>query len=620
MNDIEGGSATRKERESRPELSDLTPPERKTLRWIVLRHAEEPFATEAIEAADPGRLTGYEAELGIERLRRRGIVETRKKAWGEVVHAMAPGAFAHWQRAFVPELSTMGAIVEDADAFEPMLEPKTGFARLLLALLATADASGGLALTQKGALHKKDASRLAARIDVDEAALRGFDIAYLHQDKLSKPLAVLYDAALRLGLLRQGVVRAELDPLRVDAWLAKPIRRIEEELLGFWWDVYTPADVWLQHGAAAFRSAPEGSWIDIDRLTEALLAAGAPTGGRTPAEARDALLAYWAEPMAAFGWLAPGKARAGERAGAAFRKAAAADFDAEDEGWYVQPDLEVIVPPSVPFAARWELEACAEHVQGDTVDRYRITKESWERALTNGREAERLTEALRRHARYGVPEPVESLLARWSAAFGAVTFEEVTLLRCRRPEDAAFLAGDEGMAPYLTARIGELDFIVSRPHAKLLEERLKQRGFTPRTVRDAASEEASPKARAAGAAREAEPPSGIVYSRRSVALYPPDPAPPGAERLRERLDRVPQAWLRSFRRYHASTVKELMETAIDVRISVRLNVDGREVELVPKRVQPLGAEWVVEGYVNGERASVASGSCGEAQLLLPEQA
>ncbi|MCI3921510.1 helicase-associated domain-containing protein [Paenibacillus sp. TRM 82003] len=604
----------------------LSEAERKTLRTIVLRYAEEPFTAEAIEAAAPGRVTGFEAELGIERLRARGIVETRRKSWGETVHAMAPGLFPHWQREFVPEIGRLGAVAADgADCgYEPIEERKTGFAKRLLALLATASTSGGLTLTQKGALHKKDAARLAARLDVDEEALAGLDIAYLHQDKLAKSLAIVYDAALRLGLLRQGVARAELEEGRLSRWLASPNARIDRDLLAFWWDVYTPADVWLQHGAAAIRSAPDGSWIDLDEIAEALLQAGVPTGGRTEEEARDALASYWAEPMAAFGWLVPGKRTEEAQEWTAYRKEPIETSDGsteEDAGWYVQPDLEIIVPPSVPYSARWTLEACSDFVQGDTVDRYQITKESWERAIAGGRDGKALLEALRRNALYGVPEPVESLLVRWSETYGAVTLEEVMLLRCKRAEDAAFLAADEGAAPFLLEHVGDLDFIVARQHVKLLTERLKQQGFSPREGRGAAAPSNASTTDEGGSGGDVErEPSGIVYSRRSVSLYPIDPSPGGADRLRARLDRVPQAWLRSYRRYHASTVRELMETAIDVRTSVRLMVEGREVELVPKRVQPLGAEWIVEGYVNGERTSVSSGACGEAQLLLPEQA
>jgi len=609
-------------------MNELTAVERKALRAIVLRFAEEPFAAEAIERAFPGRVTGFEAELGLERLRARGIVETRRKAWGETIHALAPGLFVDWQRHFVPALRE-GALLDD-EAVEPSYEPKAGFAKQLLFFLADA-ANVGIGLTQKGTFAKKDTQRLAARMDVGEEALAGLDIAYMHQDKLGKPLAVVYDAALRLGLARNGTAAVEIVRDRLEAWLSSPLPDIERRLTALWWDVYTPADVWLQHGAAAFRGMPPGRWFAVDRVADALLEAGVPTGGRTEAEAREALRAYWLEPMAAFGLAELGSAAGGSAA----RMPSPAEADEDESGWYVQPDFEVIVPPTAPFRARWELEACADYVGGDAVDRYKITKGSWERALGSGRDADALLAVVKAQARYGVPEPVEAALRQWSDAYGALTLEDVTLLRCRNAEDAAYLNGEAAFADCFVARLGELDFVVRRSKAKELADALKRQGFSLRLggadpsgvsggVADAAGARGAtseaPEAPEAPTTAPAPAAGGIVHSRRNAALFPLDPSPAGTKPLRERLSAAPQTWLRAMRKYHASTVRDLMETAIEARTSVRLVVDGREVELVPKRVTPGGADWIVHGYIDGEEAAVSSDACGEAQLLVPDQA
>jgi hypothetical protein len=596
------------------EPMELTAAERKTLGLIVLASGEEPFTAEALEGSAQGRITGFEAELGIERLRERGIVVARKKSWGEIIHTMAPGLFTNWQQAFLPGIAD--CIVDDEQGVESLYEPKSGFLKQLLALLATAQHTG-LTLTQKGTFHKKDLQRLQARIVLEEESLKGLNISYMHQDKLGKPMAILYDTALRLGLLRSGVSRVETVPSRLEEWLCQRLAAAERQLQTLWWEVYTPSDVWLQHGAAALRNVPEGRWLRLSKLASLLQTSGVPTGGRSGPEAEQALRAYWAEPMAAFGWLEFGTYRLhpNDPPETVVRKPAVTTD--EEDGWYVQPDFEVIVPPTTPLRARWKLEACAEYAGGDTVDRYKITKESWERALAAGMEPEGLLESLKEFALYGVPDTVEASIKGWNASYGAMTLEDVTLLRCKHARDVAFLKNDASVSGFLTAQIGELDFIVSRSHIKLLLETLRRQGFSPRVAAEAQDSEAANDSRHPAGAGDT---GGIIHSRRNASLFPIDPAPPGTERLRERLERVPQAWLRSFRKYHASTVKELMETAIDVRTSVKLTVDGESVEIVPKRLQPLGSDWIVEGYVNGERASIASEACGEAQLLLPEQA
>lgn len=594
----------------------LTSVEEQVLRIAVLRYAEEPFTSEALEEADPGRMTGFAAEVGIDRLRRRGVIETRKKAWGEVFHTLAPGLLTAWQRTLVPALGDpRGCALED-DEVEPVVEPTAGFAKMLLSFLAMA-ANEGLALTQKGTFHKKDIQRIQSRIAAAEERLAGLDIHYMHEDKLGKSVAIVYDAALRLQLLRSGVSKAELREDALRAWLSQPRRRTEEQLLQLWWEVYTPNDVWLQHCAAALRNLPDGKWCGVEQVCSALLDAGVPANGRSREEARSVLQSYWLEPMAALGWLELGGRARREAPGPAesidaVRKRG---FSEDEDGWYVQQDFEVIVPPTVPLASLWNLEACAEYAGGDTVERYKITKDSWQRALGRGWDGVALLEALAAGAAFPVPETVRTVIEQWSASYGAVVVEDVALLRCKHSRDATFLLKDESTAPYIRTQLTELDFIVSKPHVKQLIEALKKRGFTPRIVEDR-GETVEPAGQPAALGTSS---GGIIYSRRNAALFPLDAAPEGVERLREKLDQVPQAWLSSFRKYHPSTLRELVETAIDMRISVKLSVNGQEAELVPKQLRRSGKDWVVQGYIDGQAADVGPEEVGEIKLIVPEQ-
>src|SRR5690606_38404056 len=255
--------------------------------------------SESIERAFLGRITGFEAELALERLRGRGIVEARRKSWGESVHALAPGLLADWQRYFIPALAD--GVLVPTESVDRNYEPHPDFRKLLFFFLAETVYGGGIALTKKGGFQKKDTQRAAARLNVAEAALDGFDITCSHQDSLGKPLAVLYDASLRLGLVYPGQGRVEPAADRIRSWLSLPSRDANAQLLSLWWDVYTPADIWLQHGAAAVRNIPRGQWFSVRRLAQALIEAGVTTSGRCDAEAEQSLFSYWLKPMAAFG-------------------------------------------------------------------------------------------------------------------------------------------------------------------------------------------------------------------------------------------------------------------------------------------------------------------------------
>ncbi|WP_274361567.1 helicase-associated domain-containing protein [Paenibacillus thermotolerans] len=585
----------------KPQLSGT---EEKTLRAIVIHFAEEPFTCEALEAAAPWELTGWEAEAGVAGLRRRGIVTTRKKAWGERIHTLADGVFVYWQQLFVGGGESLAI---PAGRIVPSYEPRRGIASLLFGLLSAARYTL-LPLTQKGTLHKRDLQRLSERLDVSDEELAGLQNSYLHQDKYGIAFAVVYDMALRLGLLTGGVDRIAANPKRLEEWLGRSRREMNERLLAIWREVYMPSDVWLQHAAALLQSLPAGQWTSVSRMTELLLSAGVPQGGRTQAELEDAIRACWLRPMRAFGWLELGNLH-GEEDAVRWKQ----DPDGAEEAgtWYVQPDFEVLVPPGVPFSLRWGLEACCQYAGGEELEKYRLTKESLTRALDLGMSAEDVTELLRRGSKHGVPSNVEETVRGWGSRYGTVTMENVTLLRCRDSKDAEDIRSHPMTAPYVITLVGDRDLIVRSGMADELFDVLKRQGYDPR------KEEGEVPPPSAEEGKSPESPGGLVYSRRTAALFPVDPAPPAPESVRL-AEQVPQAWIKQLRRYHLSTMRDLVETAVRLRTNVKLGRDGELKTFYPRRMERMNDRWFAVGYMDGAEARIAIEEWAEAQLLLPE--
>ncbi|WP_233531795.1 helicase-associated domain-containing protein [Paenibacillus alkalitolerans] len=604
----------------------LTNTEDKTLRVIVLHFAEEPFTCDALEAAAPWALTGYEAEIGVARLRRRGIVTTRKKAWGERIHSLTTGVFDHWRQAYMPASPDDWTVADEHAA--PHNEPKRGLASLLFGLLAIAQFEG-LPLTQKGTLHKRDLQRVTERFDVTDSEFAGMQCSYMHQDKYGISFAVVYDAALRLGLLNNGVDQSAPVEGKVLSWLELSAREMDERLLKLWWEVYTPNDVWLQQAAALLRSLPQGRWTTARRMADTMLAAGVPAGSRSAEEAALAVASHWLKPMRALGWLESGSAandpeqtayrwRGTEEGGAA---------EAADNRWYVQPDFEVIVTPAVPYSLRWELEAAAVYEGGEYVERYRLTKHSWQRAIECGRDSERLIETLRGGAKYGLPSNVEDTLREWGEQYGTVKLEQATLLRCRDAYHAEQIRSHPQTTSFIAAQLSDRDFIVFSGKADELFSLLERQGYSPRKTnavsqskprtREAAGE-APPAARIDAASSDwGDRPQGIIFEKRTASLFPVDPAPPAPE-LQAVTDSVPQSWVKQFRRYHLSTMRDLMETAARIKTTVKLGRDGAEHMFYPRRIERAGDRFRAVGYMNGSEVSIIPEEWEEVQLLLPD--
>ncbi len=151
-----------------------------------------------------------------------------------------------------------------------------------------------------------------------------------------------------------------------------------------------------------------------------------------------------------------------------------------NERFLVQPDFEIMVPPGVSFADRWELEAASQHLSSDGVSLYRITKESFLFACENGRTAEGVLHFLESRSMYGLSGNIVSTLRGWGEQYGRTQLQEAVLLRCRDRETAEAVERMESAAPLLLGRLGEKDFIVNAAQKEELEELLYRSGLSPK--------------------------------------------------------------------------------------------------------------------------------------------
>src|SRR5690606_18182066 len=102
------------------------------------------------------------------------------------------------------------------------------------------------------------------------------------------------------------------------------------------------------------------------------------------------------------------------------------------------------------------------------------------KSCREGMEADEMLDVLQRHALYGVPSHVERAIREWAAAYGAVRFADVRLMRCRDARTADELESHPELADWIIARLGPNDLMIrSDRHANLVR-RLETMGYAPR--------------------------------------------------------------------------------------------------------------------------------------------
>jgi hypothetical protein len=130
----------------------------------------------------------------------------------------------------------------------------------------------------------------------------------------------------------------------------------------------------------------------------------------------------WMDLFAAFGWIEQGF---DHQARAIFclklKQENSKDLAVSTGKFYVQADYEILVPPDVSFAVRWELTFISDHILTDQVGIYRLSEQSLQRALMSGRTIEQCIHFLQSHSFYGVPDSIIFVLKQWDQSAIPIT-------------------------------------------------------------------------------------------------------------------------------------------------------------------------------------------------------
>ncbi|CAH0120089.1 hypothetical protein PAE9249_02602 [Paenibacillus sp. CECT 9249] len=615
-------------------IAGLSPLELAALERIVKRHALAPFEMADLDKMADGRLSGAQIKVGWMRLRQKGLLYAVKKTWGERLFFIPIDLFPLLQREVAP-LRLQPLDENEAGAANVVREAKRGLVYELFYTLSFT-AKHGLPLTGKGTVHKRNIQKLSSELELSDRDVAPLRLAYAHAEIYSPAFVLVLDMALRLGLLRKESERFQLVFPRLNEWLHLPAERMQAELLRLFVERYTPREGWLQHLAYAlcFGELTPGRWYRAEDAAEWIrLHEFGPQSELSREMTAETIWEGWLSVLCALGWIELGRGKEGDLL---FRWICGTRFEADREyeadslermgdcaigahfrpSFYVQPDFEIIVPPDVPFAVRWELECCAKRLKSDIAVIYVLAKESFVHAVENGRSPHDIERLLGEWSAAGIPDNVLIALEQWKSQYGKVHFAETTLLRCEDGEVAAAIRNSSLLNGMLQP-LGETDFIVAKERIEEIRPLLEQIGYTPK--RQIAGEGALPapsfprldSAPAAnrllddgawnGAGDDAGDfaSQGIVYTGSSLVYYDLDMEIPDLNELFPKLETLPNMWTKQMRSYHASTRKEMMELAVEWQTQVVLQKDGQAMPFLPLRVQSTKEDWSVEGYWYG---------------------
>ncbi|MCM3746165.1 hypothetical protein M3223_02220 [Paenibacillus pasadenensis] len=554
------------------------------LRDFGLCGAEEGRLLE--QAADTGSWSRLETALALPELAEVGAVELRQRFWGERIVRVEPRLFESWTNA-VFSVSLHGLTPETND-----IRPIPGgsstrlLSRVLLGALALLSRSG-LQLTVKGQLRRKTVQELAEAIGLSVEGMQLLRLTPAWTIDYTLQAAFGLDWMTSEGLLSESLGGWRLDFDTLKSWLELPLLKREGQLLRW------VCDRALGKGTAEAAAASVTALLEPDywySLDDLQAAADKRSGA-------DSKLRPWLELMVSCGWGELGEDRSGKDYFRMLLKPqelqtiyGADENDAQQvneeaaEPLLIQQDGELWAGPWTAYRSLWLLELIADRGELRELTSYKLTPKSLGKLQLGGDGGKLISELLEHGCECALPPSVRAALEEWLPA-AASSNDSNPAVPAPQPADGSIDFWDGCM--------------------KLLPLAVENAGAPAGrgTLRLAVSQAADP------------------FGLESLAAA--NPISPLEEYAPE-LGRIPAAWTVAARSYHASTSRQLIESAIELGLAVELGTGASRRKFVPSELRrEQGADWSATGFYRCEETKnrisgqLNSTSDEPIRLLLP---
>lgn len=547
--------------------------EKHTLERVVKRFGPRPFEMHQLEKQNHemseqtgGLLSGAELKVGLAGLRRHGILFALRKSWGEYLYVLPTDTYAIWLKLLagnpVVQPEELNALTLHWRSVTVTDQPKRSLEQELFYTLVWI-ASKGLPVTQKGMFNKKGVQRLA-----EQMALKEKDCVMLASNAQlqycnDSAVGFVCDVLFQLELAEQAKDAVIINPAAICEWMRLSPEQMRKELHLLYARMYAASG--LEPLAFAAANGLGTDWTPVRRLLDWHRKNGLST--EIEEDALLELIFSWLRQLASFGWAELGYAPAEEGHGRiqVFRYIAPLMEAGKKNELFVQPDFEIIVPPGVSYFIQWELELIGERNAVDHAVTYRLTKDSIQRAVRNGRTLHHIEALLTANAKYGVPDNVLATVREW------VTQQDE-------------MNGVSSQNPY--------------PNLNELHHSASGRGKYFNEINSQVMK-------------------AIVYTKCAVQYYDIETKFPSLNEIYPEYDALPSAWLKDCRTYHHSTRKQLIQKAIEWRTHLKLRMSGNDIKFVPTRLHEQSGAWSVSGMLQAEERNLMPDEWEEMQLVLP---
>jgi hypothetical protein len=251
---------------------------------------------------------------------------------------------------------------------------------------------------------------------------------------------------------------------------------------------------------------------------------------------------------------------------------------------YVQPNFELLIPGFAPLPLKWEIAGFADLIFQEEMWCFSLNRDSIRRALKDGNNVDILISTLESYSAMPLPINVVQSMKQWQKDYQRIRFFDAKIMQISDPVLANELEKVEAISSLLLQRLGDCFFAV-RPEAwEALVGELERRGYTSSFL-----EKMELKQNRKKESLKIFKQSDHKMEFKVESVFPDlDDAIPGMRQL-------PRIWTGNFQPYHASTLRELVQKALQMGVGLKLQWRGEIFEIIPSTLLNKDGYWTLQG-------------------------
>ncbi|HJV46966.1 MAG TPA: helicase-associated domain-containing protein [Bacillota bacterium] len=249
---------------------------------------------------------------------------------------------------------------------------------------------------------------------------------------------------------------------------------------------------------------------------------------------------------------------------------------------YVQPNFEILVPRVSTLHLKWTIGEFADLVSQEEMWLFKLNRESVQRYFDQGKNSDRLLEQLQSCSAALLPDNIVQTLRQWESEFGRIQFFDFKVMEVNDFDLANQLERIPAITEHIIQRLGDRFFAIRMEKWEEVVAELQRRGYSPKIN---------------GTINQGDPPESLkVYkSPENRVEYKVESVFPDLEDAIPGLRQIPRIWIANFQPYHSSTLRNLAQKAIQIGIGLKLQWNDEIVQMNPSSLLNKDGYWILQG-------------------------